>query len=504
MSDGTTSSSASSALANWEDLLRTPTTLIRRQGRFLVADLRVPHRVFTTSVRNGGQVDHLRYLVNHQSCEGTAHHDRHAEITAHGQEGYHDIVCAEIGLPPHDTALMSTAANMHYAAIVTERDEDVSVTAIVTAGVRSNATCAGDPANWRETRAGMSKVAPAIADASTAAASSAPASHAAAGTAETNGGAVSGVTTQAAAETSAAVAAPSTAGTINTIVLIDRPLTTAALTRAILTMAEGKSAALQRLAVPSCQSIDLATGTGTDQFCIAAPILDESASAQDTDRNEPATAASSASPNESRAGKVSSDAARSDNDDARLARRGPALTSTSPHMKLGEIIGLAVRRATMEALRWQNGLEPSYTRGLFHALSRYGVKEATIFDDLASLAEREPALLSASDLELLKKNKEAAFYEPLAGAAAHAMAAVLDRARHGTLPPSATREALVQQAALLASSLAARPDQQSAYRAKLLSLVPVTDAASLLEPTEVKRLVLTAIAVGWSAKWRSN
>ena len=38
----------------------------------------------------------------------------------------------------------------------------------------------------------------------------------------------------------------------------------------------------------------------------------------------------------------------------------------------------------MEALRWQNGLESSLTRGVFHALGRYGVREATIFDDLAS------------------------------------------------------------------------------------------------------------------------
>ena len=37
-------------------------------------------------------------------------------------------------------------------------------------------------------------------------------------------------------------------------------------------MTEGKSAALQRLAVPSCYSPDLATGTGTDQYCVAAPV----------------------------------------------------------------------------------------------------------------------------------------------------------------------------------------------------------------------------------------
>ena len=41
------------------------------------------------------------------------------------------------------------------------------------------------------------------------------------------------------------------------------------------------------------------------------------------------------------------------------------LTSASPHMKFGEIVALAVRDATAEALRWQNGLEASYTRGIF-------------------------------------------------------------------------------------------------------------------------------------------
>ena len=46
---------------------------------------------------------------------------------------------------------MGTAANMNYAAVSTETDDAVEVTAVVTAGVEGNATCAGDPATWRET-----------------------------------------------------------------------------------------------------------------------------------------------------------------------------------------------------------------------------------------------------------------------------------------------------------------------------------------------------------------
>jgi adenosylcobinamide amidohydrolase len=375
---------------HWEELFRQPAASARRAGRFVVVDLLLPHRVLSTSARNGGQTEHVRHLVNHQSCEGKAHDARSRVIHEQGPDAYHDAVCAEVGLPPADTAVMGTAANMSYAAVTHESDEGLQVTAIVTAGVQSNATCAGDPATWRETADGTVRI-------------------------------------------------PVVAGTINTMLLVNRAVTPPVLSRLAVVMAEGKSAALQRLAVPSCYSMDLATGTGTDQFCVAAPI------------------------------------------------EGAALTSASPHVKFGEIAGLAVRRATLEALRWQNGLEPSYTRGLFHALGRYGLREQTIFDDLAGR-------LSPADLELLRNNGKAAFYDPLAGAAAHALAAVFDRVRHQTLPASVLPDAIVQQAATLATSLAAQPHRWAEFRTRLL-------AQGEFEPAP---LVLAAIALGWSEKWRAS
>jgi adenosylcobinamide amidohydrolase len=274
---------------------------------------------------------------------------------------------------------------------VKRKDQDVAVAAVVTAGVEGNATAAGEPANWRETEAGIEKV-------------------------------------------------PAYAGTINTMLFINRPLTPAALARVAVTMTEGKSAALQRLAVPSKRHADLATGTGTDQYCIAAPLTGV-----------------------------------------------PCLTSASPHMKLGELVGLATREATIEALRWQNGLEASYTRGVFHALGRYGVKEATFFDDIAPF-------LSESDLELLKKNAKAALFEPLVGAGAHALAAVCDRVRFGMLPEAIGPEAMAQQAALLAANLAAKTNQLGEFRGRL------REHAS----APVKELALRALALGWSEKWRHS
>ena len=374
---------------DWEVLARLPQAAVRRRGRFIVADLSEDHRVISTSAINGGEVEGLRHLVNHQCCEGKDHNDRFHLIVAKGDELYHETVCAEIGAPPSRTALMATAANMNYAACAARRDADVEVLAIVTAGVETNAVCAGDPASSRETSEGVVSAIP--------------------------------------------------VGTINTILLSNMPLARGALARTVITIAEAKSAALQRLAVPSCYSSDLATGTGTDQYCVAAPLA----------------------------------GART-------------LKSASPHMKFGEIVGLAVRDATLEALRWQNGLEASYTRGLFRALGRYGIKESTIYDRLAPLLE-------AGSLELLRKNNASVFYEPLVGAAAHATAAVLDRSRFGTLPPALLRDAIVQQAASLAASLAAKPDRWAAFRASL-------HAAPVAEPVE---LIVHAIALGWSEKWKA-
>jgi adenosylcobinamide amidohydrolase len=376
---------------HWEMLLQLKSFDLRRSGRFLIADLKLPHQVLSTSVRNGGQVDHVRHLVNHQSCEGTAHLDRHRLMTESGLGAYHEQVCAEVSLPPDETAAMGTAANMNYVAIATETDEALTVTAAITAGVEGNATAAGEPAAWRETEAGIQKV-------------------------------------------------PAYAGTINTLLLINRPLTPGTLARVAVTMTEGKSAALQRLAVPSRSHVDLATGTGTDQFCIATPLSG-----------------------------------------------GPPLTSASPHMKLGELVGLATRRATMEALRWQNGLETSYTRGVFHALGRYGVKEATVFEDIAPL-------LGEADLELLKKNAKSVFYEPLVGAAAHALATVCDRVRFGTIPVAVAADAMVQQAAGLAANLAAQVHRWAEFRS---TLRPHANG-------DVKALVLRALALGWSEKWRTG
>ena len=371
-----------------ETLCETPAFRLARGGRFLVAQLRVPHLVLSTSVQNGGQSGAVRYLLNHQSCEAVAHRERHEALHAGGLAAYHARTCDEAGLPPSEVALMGTAANMNYASVVRHESEGLAVTAVVTAGVRGNAACGGDPATWFEGPAGFAKTSP-------------------------------------------------YAGTINTMVLVSRLMAPQALAGAAVAVAEGKAAALQRLAVRSRYSRDYATGTTTDQFCIA-------------------------------------------------ARRDafPALTSASTGLRTGELIARAVRDATLESLRWQNGLEPSYARSIFHALGPYGVREDTFAADMAPhLAEEK--------LRLLEANLNAVAFEPLVAAGAFAMAAVLDRVRHGILPASAAREALRQQAASMAAALAARPARWPEFHAKL-------DSVELEHPAKA---VFAALALGWTAKW---
>ena len=170
-----------------EQLLATAEANIRRNGRFLIAELLEPHRVLSTSVRNGGQTEHLRFLLNHQSCEGTDHREQYDVIMENGLDGYHDRICTDLRLDPAIVASMGTAANMNYAATVQSSDGPVTVTAIVTAGLQGNAACAGDPTSWRESQRGWERI-------------------------------------------------PALDGTINTVLLLNHSLTEGALARAVVTM----------------------------------------------------------------------------------------------------------------------------------------------------------------------------------------------------------------------------------------------------------------------------
>src|SRR5262245_57132416 len=76
-------------LMDWEVLAPIANGRVRRAGRFVVAELDGPHLVLSTSARTGGQVDDVRVLVNHQSCEGAGHDARAHLILDEGPDRYH-------------------------------------------------------------------------------------------------------------------------------------------------------------------------------------------------------------------------------------------------------------------------------------------------------------------------------------------------------------------------------------------------------------------------------
>ncbi|MBK1723213.1 adenosylcobinamide amidohydrolase [Thiocystis violacea] len=382
---------------------------LRRRGRYLCATLKQPHRVLSTCRVNGGLREDLTHIANHQSCEGVAHVVRDTQTAGQGHDGYHRGACAAGQLPPESTALMATAANMQCAVLTHAAHEDLAVSVIATAGVLGNATRAGDPAGWHEHRDGSRPVERAR---------------------------------QAAeADASGASVPPPEAGsgTIVTLVFINQPCTPACLVRAATLVTEGKSAAVLDLRMPSLQSSGLATGTGTDQLAIAAPLVRE-------DTWERHWAGS--------------------------------------HNTLGELVGRATHAAVTRCLLLQNGVCPELRRSLCAALGRHGCDEPT----LRATARDE---LEARDAECFEQNLLALQHDPMSAAAAYGMAEILDLTRAGVLHAEVAREAILNQAALLAAAVAVSPEALTELRVALF-------AHQDLSPG---RLAALAVVKGFERKW---
>ena len=199
---------------------------VHRNDKMIYARFLRPHQVLSTCRAAGGLRDDLGFLLNHQSCEPAGHMHRLAPEVWRDAERYRRMICEPWDLPAEECAVLGTAANMHNAVFQTESFRELTVLAICTGGVETNAGRAGDPASVYETGEGFEKI---------------------------NG--------------AADLMGP---GTINTMLFINKPLTPGALTRTLITATEAKSAALQELCVNSRYSDGLATGTGTDQIGVAA------------------------------------------------------------------------------------------------------------------------------------------------------------------------------------------------------------------------------------------
>ena len=224
-----------------------------------VVQLATPHRVLSNSYVNGG-IKNLTTLVNHQSVKPDDFKtmDR---IIRMGRDHYHREYLAGLKLNPEKTALMGTMANMDTIAyrqtiFSDQKDKPLKVNVWISAGVCGNALSAGDSAKWYQAREGNKAI--------------------------------------------------NYSGTINTMIMINYPLTDGALVKAAMVATEAKARVMQALQVPSRQGAGIATGTGTDQIIIAAPLKPE--------------------------------------------KNSYRLDSASGHLKLGELIGRAVHEAMLAAL----------------------------------------------------------------------------------------------------------------------------------------------------------
>ncbi|PIE61457.1 MAG: adenosylcobinamide amidohydrolase [Desulfobacterales bacterium] len=212
------------------------------QNKTLVIDLKPPMTVVSTLE---GQRDNITTVGNHYSPPPTwlPGHSR-------GIEDIRRAVLRAIGREKDHTAFLMTGADMDDLCVNTFSFKEMQVTALVTAGVVSNAMRMGeDTGLWYEP------------------------------------------------------------GTINILILTNMKLSARAMTRAIITATEAKSAALQDLDIRSAYTgkTNLATGTGTDNILV-------------------------------------------------VQGTGPPIDNTGGHSKMGELIAKAVNAGVRSAIKRQNGL----------------------------------------------------------------------------------------------------------------------------------------------------
>lgn len=393
-----------STLSSGTTLRDTALLHAQRQGRFFIAELKQPHRVISTASINGGEQTELKFLINHQSMEANNDRQRFQQQLSQSKAEYHQNVAKQLQLPAAKMVLMGTAANIQQMAVAEKHFQQLTVTAFVTAGVKGNAQRAGDPTHWYETATGNKKVA----------------------------GSDSARAQQDIPQDNK--------GTINIVLHINQPLGAGAQYKLAMLATEAKSAALAELVVASRVSPHLATGTGTDQLTVAAPLSGDQ----------------------------------------------PPLHSGSGHLKLGELTGSAVREAVRDALRWQNKLEASSGGNILYILERFGFERSGLLQQLQ-------AQLADEDFALLQDNLPALLNDTRAAAAVYAYAELLDRLQYGNLPNTIGFEALRDQAAQIAVAVSAKPELWPHFWRQLQLHQDRDDAES--------HLIVEALALGWQAKW---
>lgn len=254
--------------------------VVHRYKRAIVVPFCGKRRVLSTSPSNGGYREDIDAVFN---FDGTTGAGIAYTLKAPTYAEHMNVVAEEIGLDSSRAVGISTAAQMENVAIRSESWRDLTVTAVVTGGIEVNGGRVGDAVSWEEADE---------------------------------------------------LAAQPGCGTINILLFFSVDLTEGALTRALVTCTEAKTAALQELASSSRYSMGLATGSGTDGTILVANM-----------------------------------------------ESPVCLTNAGKHTKVGELIGRAVKEALKEALKLQTGLCPKRQHQVARRMDRFGITHDGIWEN---------------------------------------------------------------------------------------------------------------------------
>ena len=168
----------------------------------------------STSKLNGGFSSSFKSVFNHHVSQENIDY-----LENHDLQDYLIKHCQSLDIDSNYSTGLTTLAEMNHVSIVTKSYRNLEVTALTTAGVRTNAVRAGDSGAFYEENGKF--------------------------------------------------------GTINTIILINANLGYETLLDAFMTATEAKTVALTELKIPSQYSNGYATGTGTDGLCVFSNLESE-------------------------------------------------------------------------------------------------------------------------------------------------------------------------------------------------------------------------------------
>ena len=268
-------------------------------------------QVLSSSPFNGGYRDDLSCVFNFDEIPECGYN---CSMRAPTYEEHMKIIASEIGINPDTSAGLSTAVQMTSAVYRCEEYKGLKAEAIVTGGIEVNGGRAGDTASWDERDFSYDNY------------DSEEWEH--------------------------------KPGTINIMLAVNAKLSEGAMTKAVITATEAKTAAIQELAAPSCYSEGIATGSGTDGIIL---ICD--------------------------------------------AESDVYLTDAGQHSKLGELIGKAIIPALKESMYLQTGICRESQHNVCERLKRFGITEEKIkefFIEKYDAEENEHEKLMTDDENVVK------------------------------------------------------------------------------------------------------